>query len=244
MGLLDGKIAFITGGGQGLGEAMARRFAAEGAKVAVLDLNGDRARKVADDLPTAGIGVEADVRDLEAVEAAIRRCVEELGGLDIVVNNAGITRDATIRRMTLEQWNEVVSVHLTGAFITTKAAAPYLRAQKSGSIINISSLSGKVGNIGQANYSSVKAGLVALAKVAAKEFARDGVRVNAIQPGLIRTAMTEALREDIWQQKLNEVPMGRAGTPEEVANVALFLASDLSSYMTGNVLEVAGGRHM
>jgi len=244
VGLLDGKIAFITGGGQGLGEAMARRFAAEGAKVAVLDLNGDRARKVADDLPTAGIGVEADVRDLEAVEAAIRRCVEELGGLDIVVNNAGITRDATIRRMTLEQWNEVVSVHLTGAFITTKAAAPYLRAQKSGSIINISSLSGKVGNIGQANYSSVKAGLVALAKVAAKEFARDGVRVNAIQPGLIRTAMTEALREDIWQQKLNEVPMGRAGTPEEVANVALFLASDLSSYMTGNVLEVAGGRHM
>ncbi|WP_213453196.1 3-oxoacyl-ACP reductase FabG [Rhizomonospora bruguierae] len=244
MGLLDGKTAFITGGGQGLGAAMARRFAGEGAKVAIVDLDGDRAAKIVRELPTAGIAVAADVRDMTAMEAAFQRCVDELGGLDVLVNNAGITRDATIRRMTLDQWNEVVSVHLTGAFIATKIAATYLRAQRSGSIINVSSMSGKVGNIGQANYSSVKAGLVALAKVAAKEFARDGVRVNAIQPGLIRTAMTEALREDIWEKKVSEVPMGRAGTPEEVADVALFLASDLSSYMTGNVLEIAGGRYM
>jgi 3-oxoacyl-[acyl-carrier protein] reductase len=242
--MLEGKNALITGGGQGIGEAIARRFADEGARIMVTDLNEEAAQAVAASLPTASVAAQADVCDVDAMEAAFGRCVDELGSVDILVNNAGVTRDATIRRMTLEQWDTVMSVHLRGAFVCTKIAAGYMRAQNDGSIINLSSMSGKVGNIGQANYSSAKAGLVGLTKVAAKEFARDGVRVNAVQPGLIRTAMTEALREDIWAAKLAEIPMGRAGEPDEVAKVALFLASDLSSYMTGAVLEIAGGRYM
>ena len=137
-----------------------------------------------------------------------------------------------------------MDVHLKGTFLATQAASLIMREQKRGSIVNISSISGKVGMIGQINYSAAKAGIVGLTKVAAKELAHHGVRVNAVQPGLIRTAMTAALREDVWQQKMSEIPMGRAGQPEEVANVALFLASDLSSYMTGTVLEVTGGPFM
>jgi 3-oxoacyl-[acyl-carrier protein] reductase len=242
--MLDGKNAIITGGGQGIGAAIAHRLAAEGAQIAITDLNESAAADVIGDLPTKGIVARADVRDVAAMEAAFTRCAEELGSVDILVNNAGITRDATIRKMSLDEWDAVISVHLKGAFIATKLAGSYMRPRKSGAIVNLSSMSGKVGNIGQANYSSAKAGLVGLTKVAAKEFARDNVRVNAVQPGLIRTAMTEALREDIWNQKLAEIPMGRAGEPDEVANVVLFLASDLASYMTGGVLEIAGGRYM
>lgn len=244
MGLLDGRNALITGGGQGIGEAIARRLAAEGANIAVADLNEHAAKAVVDDLPTQGVAVQADVCDLASMEAAFGRCVEELGDVDILINNAGITRDATIRTMTLDDWEAVMAVHLRGAFIGTKIAGAHMRARKRGAIVNISSMSGKVGNIGQANYSTAKAGLVGLTKVAAKEFARDNVRVNAVQPGLIRTAMTEALREDIWNRKLAEIPMGRAGEPDEVAKVVLFLVSDLASYMTGAVLEIAGGRYM
>jgi 3-oxoacyl-[acyl-carrier protein] reductase len=244
VGLLDNKNVLITGGGQGIGAAIALCLAEEGARITITDLNEAAAKAVAESLPTGGIGVRADVCDVEQMEEAFCRCADELGSVDVLVNNAGITRDATIRRMTLDEWDQVMSVHLRGAFIATKIAATYMRAQGSGAIVNLSSMSGKVGNIGQANYSSAKAGLVGLTKVAAKEFARDGVRVNAVQPGLIRTAMTEALREDIWNQKLAEIPMGRAGEPEEVAKVVLFLASDLASYMTGAVLEIAGGRYM
>jgi 3-oxoacyl-[acyl-carrier protein] reductase len=146
--------------------------------------------------------------------------------------------------MTLDQWDLVQSVHLRGAFITTKAVAEVMRTQERGAIVNVSSLSGKVGNFGQANYSTAKAGLVGLTKVTAKEYARFGVRANAVQPGLIRTPMTEALTKEVWDRKLAEIPMGRAGEPDEVATVALFLASDLSSYMTGAVLEIGGGRYM
>lgn len=244
MGLLDGKNAIITGGGQGIGAAIAHRLATEGAQIAITDLNESAAADVIGGLPTKGIAARADVCDLAAMEGAFARCADELGSVDILVNNAGITRDATIRKMSLDEWDAVLSVHLKGAFIATKLAGSYMRPRKSGAIVNLSSMSGKVGNIGQANYSSAKAGLVGLTKVAAKEFARDNVRVNAVQPGLIRTAMTEALREDIWNQKLAEIPMGRAGEPDEVANVVLFLVSDLASYMTGGVLEIAGGRYM
>jgi 3-oxoacyl-[acyl-carrier protein] reductase len=170
--------------------------------------------------------------------------VRETGSVDVLVNNAGITRDASIRKMTLDQWDLVQSVHLRGAFITTKAVAEVMRTQERGAIVNVSSLSGKVGNFGQANYSTAKAGLVGLTKVTAKEYARFGVRANAVQPGLIRTPMTEALTKEVWDRKLAEIPMGRAGEPDEVATVALFLASDLSSYMTGAVLEIGGGRYM
>jgi 3-oxoacyl-[acyl-carrier protein] reductase len=162
----------------------------------------------------------------------------------VVVNNAGITRDATLRKLSIEDWDAVLDVHLKGAFLMSQAAAAVMREQGSGSIVNISSLSGKVGMIGQANYSAAKAGMIGLTKATAKELAYRGVRVNAVQPGLIRTAMTEALRQDVWDQKMSEIPMGRAGDPEEVAKVVLFYASDLSSYLTGTVLEVTGGRFM
>jgi 3-oxoacyl-[acyl-carrier protein] reductase len=243
-GLLDGRTAVITGGAGGLGQAMARRFADEGARVAVVDLNADTAAEFAATLPRDAFAVRADVTSPEDVAALTERVIAETGSIDVFVNNAGITRDASIRKMSLEQWDAVHNVHLRGAFIAIKAVAEPMRAQGGGAIVNISSISGKVGNFGQANYSSAKAGLVGLTKVAAKELAKYGVRVNAIQPGLIRTAMTEVLAPEIWKQKLAEIPMGRAGEPDEVAKAALFLASDQSSYMTGTVLEVTGGRYM
>ena len=242
--LLSGRTALITGGAGGLGRAMARRFAEEGARVVVADLDLPAAEALAAELPHQAIAIQADVTDPAAVERTVATAVAETGSLDVLVNNAGITRDASIRKMTLADWDLVQAVHLRGAFVATKAAAEVMREQRRGAIVNISSLSGKVGNFGQANYSAAKAGLVALTKVTAKEYARYGVRANAVQPGLIRTPMTEALSQEIWDQKLAEVPMGRAGEPIEVANVALFLASDLASYVTGAVLEVGGGRYM
>ena len=178
------------------------------------------------------------------VDALIAVALDAFGGLDIMVNNAGITRDATMRKMTEQDFDEVIDVHLKGTWNGTRAAAAVMREQGRGAIINMSSISGKVGFVGQTNYSAAKAGIVGLTKAAAKELAHLGVRVNAIQPGLIRSAMTEAMPQRIWDAKLAEVPMGRAGEPSEVAAVALFLASDLSSYMTGTVLEVTGGRHI
>jgi 3-oxoacyl-[acyl-carrier protein] reductase len=242
--LLQGRTAVITGGAGGIGRAMAHRFAAEGARIIVADLDLAAAEALANELPHDALAVLADVTVPEQVEHMVKTAVDVTGSLDVLVNNAGVTRDASIRKMTLEQWDLVQTVHLRAAFITTKAAAEVMREQQSGAIINMSSLSGKVGNFGQANYSAAKAGLVALTKVTAKEYARFGVRANAVQPGLIRTPMTEVLTLEVWNQKLAEVPLGRAGEPEEVANVALFLASDLSSYMTGAVLEVGGGRYM
>ncbi|HWF69905.1 MAG TPA: 3-oxoacyl-ACP reductase FabG, partial [Mycobacterium sp.] len=178
------------------------------------------------------------------VDTLVAAAVDRFGGLDIMVNNAGITRDATMRKMTEEQFDQVIAVHLKGTWNGLRAAAAIMRENKRGTIVNMSSLSGKVGLVGQTNYSAAKAGIVGMTKAAAKELAHLGVRVNAIAPGLIRSAMTEAMPQRIWDEKVAEVPMGRAGEPSEVANVALFLASDLSSYMTGTVLEVTGGRFM
>ena len=247
MGLLDNKTAVITGGAQGLGLAMAQAFVAQGARVVIADLDGAAAEAAARGLSTGaqvGVGVACNVIDAGQVEAALEAAVTNFGSLDIVVNNAGITRDATMRTMTEEQFDQVISVHLKGAWNGTRLAAARMREQKSGTIINISSISGKVGMVGQTNYSAAKAGIVGLTKAAAKEMAHHGVRVNAIQPGLIRSAMTEAMPERIWNEKVSEIPMGRPGEPAEVASVALFYASDLSSYMTGTVAEVTGGRFM
>lgn len=244
--LLKDKTALVTGGAKGIGFAIAQTFVSHGAKVVVADIHGDQAREAAEKLggkPTA-LAVTCDVTDQDAVESAVRAATDEFGSLDVMVNNAGITRDATMRKMTLEDFESVLDVHLKGAWLGTKAAAAVMREQGSGSIVNISSISGKVGMIGQTNYSAAKAGIVGLTKASAKELAYKGVRVNAVQPGLIRTDMTAALREDVWQAKLAEIPMQRAGEPEEVANVVLFLASEMSSYMTGCVLEITGGRHI
>jgi len=246
MPLLTGKTAVITGGAQGLGFAIAQCFVAEGARVVLGDVNGETTQVAAKQLGGESVAraVQCDVTNAAEVEALIAAAVDGFGGLDIMVNNAGITRDATLRKMTEEQFDQVIAVHLKGTWNGLRAASAVMREAKSGAIVNMSSISGKVGMIGQTNYSAAKAGIVGMTKAAAKELAYLGVRVNAIQPGLIRSAMTEAMPQRIWDSKVAEVPMGRAGEPEEVAKVALFLASDLSSYMTGTVLEITGGRHL
>lgn len=246
MGLLEGRSAVVTGGARGIGLAVARRVVGEGGRVVIGDVDAAAAASVAAGLgdPGRALGVRCDVTQPDEVEALVQRCLDDFGSLDVMVNNAGITRDATMRKMTVDDFDTVVAVHLRGAWLGTRAASLVMREQKRGAIVNISSISGKVGMVGQTNYSAAKAGIVGLTKAAAKELAHLGVRVNAVQPGLIATAMTEALRPDVWESKLAEIPMGRAGTPEEVAGAVLFLASDLSAYMTGTVLEVTGGRHI
>ncbi|AFP38624.1 3-oxoacyl-ACP synthase [Mycolicibacterium smegmatis] len=246
MSLLTGQTAVVTGGAQGLGLAIAKRFISEGARVVLGDLNSEATEAAVEELGGSEVAaaVRCDVTSSADVDALVQAAVERFGGLDIMVNNAGITRDATLRKMTEEQFDQVIAVHLKGTWNGTKAAAAIMRENKRGAIVNMSSISGKVGLIGQTNYSAAKAGIVGMTKAAAKELAYLGVRVNAIQPGLIRSAMTEAMPQRIWDEKLAEIPMGRAGEPDEVAKVALFLASDLSSYMTGTVLEVTGGRHV
>lgn len=244
--LLDGQTAVITGAAQGLGFAIAERFVAEGARVVLGDVNLEATQAAAEKLggDAVAAAVRCDVTKSDEVQALLDTALSRFGGLDIMVNNAGITRDATMRKMTEEQFDQVINVHLKGTWNGTRLAAAIMRENKRGAIINMSSVSGKVGMIGQTNYSAAKAGIVGMTKAAAKELAYLGVRVNAIAPGLIRSAMTEAMPQRIWDSKVAEVPMGRAGEPSEVASVALFLASDLSSYMTGTVMEITGGRHL
>lgn len=245
MGLLGGKIAVVTGGAQGIGLAIAARFVAEGAKVVLGDVDLAAAEEAADRLgEDVAVAHRCDVTNSGEVTSLVDRAVATFGSLDVMVNNAGVTRDATMRNMTESDFDLVIAVHLKGCWNGTRLAAAVMREQGSGAIVNISSISGKVGFFGQTNYSAAKAGIVGLTKAAAKEVASAGVRVNAIQPGLIRTAMTEAMPQDIWNQKLAEVPMRRAGDSDEVAGVALFLASGLASYVTGTVIEVTGGRYM
>ncbi|WP_231496273.1 3-oxoacyl-ACP reductase FabG [Nocardioides sp. URHA0032] len=232
-GLLSGRTAVVTGGAQGLGRAIAERFVAEGARVVVGDVDVAAAESCAAALGSA-LAVRCDVTSEEDVAALVDAAVTTYGGLDVMVNNAGVLRDATMRKMSLDDFRLVLDTHVQGTWLGTRAAAAVMREAGTGSIVNMSSISGKVGNVGQTNYSAAKAAVVGLTKAAAKEVAHAGVRVNAIQPGLIRTPMTEAMREDIWQQRLREIPMQRFGEPSEVAAVALFLASDLASYLTGN----------
>lgn len=245
MGLLEGKVALVTGGAQGIGLAIATRFAAEGALLVLADLHAEAAALAAEGLDAEAIGVRADVVDPDDVTAMVAATIERFGQIDVLVNNAGITRDASLKNMTLEQFRQVIDVHLQGTWLGMKTAMPLMKQQgHGGAMINMSSISGKVGNFGQSNYAAAKAGIVAMTKSAAREGAKDGIRVNAIQPGLIDSDMTRAMPAEIFAEKEAEVPMRRAGTPEEVAKVALFLASDLSSYCTGITVEVAGGRHM
>ncbi len=244
MTLLEGRTAVVTGGARGIGYEIARLFVEHGAAVVLGDLDEAEAVEAAKELPGTAVGHRCDVTSEDDVAALLARCSREFGSLDVLVNNAGITRDKTMRNMSSEDFRSVLDVHLYGAWLGTKHASLVMREQARGSIVNISSISGKVGNVGQTNYSAAKAGMVGLTKAAAKEVAFAGVRVNAVQPGLIRTAMTEAMPQQAWDSKLAEIPMGRAGEPAEVASVVLFLASDLSSYVTGAVVEITGGRHL
>jgi 3-oxoacyl-[acyl-carrier protein] reductase len=245
-GLVEGRVAIVTGAAQGIGLEIARLLHEQGARVVLADRDADLAATAAAELAGAARawGVGCDVTDETAVEGLVARTVERFGGLQVLVNNAGITRDASLKKMTSGDFDAVIGVHLKGTWLGVRAAASVMREAGAGSIINISSLSGKSGNPGQTNYSAAKAGIVGLTKAAAKELAHRGVRVNAVQPGLIRTAMTEAMPPDVFAAREADIPMRRAGEPREVAGAVLFLASDLSSYMTGAVLEVGGGRLM
>jgi 3-oxoacyl-[acyl-carrier protein] reductase len=244
--VLSDKTAVVTGAAQGIGLAIAKSLIDHGARVVVADVNEETAAAAAESLGGGAVArwVNCDVRESVQIERALDLAEEAFGPVDIFVNNAGLTRDATMRNMTEDDFDVVIGVHLRGTWNGIRAAGARMRERGTGTIINISSMSGKVGNIGQTNYSAAKSGIVGLTKAAAKELAFKGVRVNAIQPGFIDTPMTAAMPEHIKQQKMAEIPMGRVGDPSEVGNVVVFLAADLSSYMTGAVLEVAGGRFM
>ncbi|TAM65633.1 3-oxoacyl-ACP reductase FabG [Mycobacterium sp.] len=240
--LLDQRVAVVTGAGQGIGLEIARSLTGHGASVVVADIDADLVDKAAAEI--GGIGLTCDVTSEEQVGNLVAEAVRHFGRLDVFVNNAGITRDASLKKMAVADFDAVISVHLRGTWLGVREASAVMREQKSGSIINISSLSGKSGNPGQTNYSAAKAGIVGLTKAAAKEVAHHNVRVNAIQPGLIRTAMTAAMPTEVFAEREAAIPMKRAGEPAEVAGAVVFLASDLSSYVTGAVIEVGGGRNI
>ena len=245
--LLHGRVSLITGAASGIGRAVALRFAAEGSDVFVFDLNDAGARETADAVRALGRRAESarvDVSDAAQVESGVADAEAAFGRVDVLVNNAGLTRDSTIAKMVETDWDLVLDVHLKGTFLCTRAVGARMRTAGRGAIVNLSSISAKFGNFGQANYASAKAGIVALTKVTAREYARYGVRANAIQPGIIDTPMTRVLGDEVLAKRAQDTPLGRIGRPEEVANVALFLASDLASFVTGVVIEVTGGRHM
>ena len=246
--LLQGKKALITGGSRGIGREIVLAFLREGASVWYVDLaEGDSLAEyqaVAAEHGATASFHEANVADEESVGAAIEAILKESGGLDALVNNAGITRDNLLFRMTAKEWNDVISVNLTSAFFTSKLVVRQMAKQRSGSVINVASIVGIIGNAGQVNYSASKAGMIGLTKSMAREVAARNVRINAVAPGFINTKMTEALNEEQQNALKTQIPMGRIGEPSEVAKVIVFLASDLASYLTGQVIHVTGGLGM
>jgi len=245
---LEGKVAWVTGSARGIGKAIARALAEQGASVAVTDIEGDIAKTTAAELSKAfevkTIAAPLDVTDAVGIDSLIKQIQTDLGGLHILVNNAGITRDGLLIRMSEDDWDRVLQVNLKGTFLCTRAAAKIMMRARSGKIINIASVVGMAGNAGQANYVSSKAGVIGLTKSTAKELAGRGIRVNAIAPGYIVTEMTQGLSEDITTEFLKGIPLGIAGQPEDVASVVVFLASPASDYITGQVIRVDGGMHM
>ena len=248
MRLLTGKTALITGAARGIGKAIALRFAAEGANIAFTDLVIDENGK-ATEAEIASLGVKAkgyasNAADFAQSEEVVKQVKEDFGSIDILVNNAGITKDGLMLRMTEAQWDAVIGVNLKSAFNFIHACVPVMMRQRGGSIINMASVVGVHGNAGQANYAASKAGMIALAKSVAQEMGPKGIRANAIAPGFIDTAMTQELPEEVRKEWMNQIPLRRGGTVDDVANCAVYLASDLSSYVSGQVIQVDGGMNM
>jgi len=242
---LTGKTALVTGASRGIGRAIALRLAKDGAKVALnFATNSAKAESVKAEIEAAGgtaILVQGDVSELSVVNELIKRVVDEWGRVDILINNAGITRDNLLLKMSEDDFNRVISTNLKGVFNCTKAVAKLMMKQRGGRIVNMSSVTGLTGNIGQTNYAAAKAGIIGFTKSAARELASRGVTVNAVAPGLINTDMTAALSEKVKEVMLQQIPAGRMGTPEDVANAVAFLVSDQAAYITGQVLSVDGG---
>ena len=245
MKLLEGKTALITGAARGIGKAIALKFASEGANVAFTDLTIDEVGMATErEILALGVkckGYASNAADFEDSHKVVDEVLKDFGRIDILINNAGITKDGLIMRMSEQQWDAVINVNLKSAFNFIHAITPIMMRQKSGSIINMSSVVGVSGNAGQANYSASKAGMIGLAKSTAKELGSRGIRANAIAPGFIITEMTGQLSEEVRNEWAKQIPLRRGGTPDDVANAALFLASDISSYVSGQVINVCGG---
>lgn len=245
--LLQGKTAVITGAGQGIGKSIALTFAKNGAKIVVSDVVAANAEQVVSEIEAMGgqaLAVICDVRDSAQCDALIDKAVEKFGALDILVNNAGVTKDGLMMRMKEEDFDFVIAINLKGVFNCSKSVIRPMMKQRSGRIINISSVVGLMGNAGQVNYSASKAGVIGMTKTMAKEFGSRGINVNAICPGFIQTAMTDKLSDDAKKQLVQFIPFQKLGQADDVANAALFLASDLASYITGETLRVDGGMAM
>ena len=244
---LKEKVAIVTGGAQGIGRAVGVLLAKNGADIVVADINGEQARTTAQEIEALGqkaLAVQVDVSSFAEAENLGKSTIDTFGHVDILVNNAGITRDGFFVRMKEDEWDAVLSVNLKSVFNCTKAVIRYMTKQRAGSIVNIASVVGMMGNIGQANYAASKAGIIGLSKTMAREFAPRGIKVNAVAPGFIDTDMTRDLPEKAKEAFLTNIPMGRMGTPEDVAEAVLFLATDASLYITGQVISVNGGLYM
>jgi 3-oxoacyl-[acyl-carrier protein] reductase len=244
---LEGKVALVTGGARGIGKAICQRLADEGAKLAIVDILQEVAEATVNEFKAKGVeaaAFSANVAVPEDADATIKQVVETFGQIDILVNNAGITRDTLIMRMSEQDWDAVIAVNLKGTFNFTKAAIRPMMKARSGKIVNIASVVGRMGNAGQANYSASKAGVIGLTKTSAKEFATRGICINAVAPGYIKTDMTDKVSEEATDAFMRVIPMKRAGTPEDVANVVYFLCSPDSDYVTGQVINIDGGMLM
>lgn len=242
--MLKDKVAIVTGGGQGIGKSITLRLAQEGAHVAVCDIKQDIADACAAEIRKLGVKSQpyiCNVADAKQAEETVNKVIDNFGRVDILVNNAGVTRDTLLMRMKEEDWDFVLNVNLKGTYNFTKSVVRPMMKQQSGKIVSIASIIGLIGNAGQCNYAASKAGVIGFTKSIAKEVASRNINVNAVAPGFIATHMTEVLPEDVKKKMLEAIPMGRFGTPEDVADVVLFLASDLSRYVTGVVVNISGG---
>ena len=248
MKLLEGKVALVTGAARGIGKAIALKYAQEGANIAftdlVIDERGEQTKKEIEACGVKVLAIASNAADFQQAHDAVAKVVEFFGRLDILVNNAGITKDGLMMRMSEQQWDAVLTVNLKSAYNFIHAVTPVMMRQKGGSIINMSSVVGVHGNAGPCNYSAFKAGMIGLAKSIAQELGSRGIRANAVAPGFIITEMTDKLPDEVKAEWAKKIPLRRGGTPEDIAKVCLFLASDLSSYVTGQVISVCGGMQM